>query len=235
MKTADIAALLVAGMQQQGNGNTDIGWHTGVVQAWDEQTGLNSILINGNTFNNLSVLSTSNSIMITAGDTVALMRVQSQYFVLGRVQAPGAGAALQIRSASDSTTVLTVNNTSYADVPGSPGPTISNVYIGSARRCLVFLSAQIAVNNSYASVSFTVTGASNIAAADTRRGLFGINHNGGSSTSTAYGAANAVVLLTAADGLSQGFNTFAMKVRTSLFGTGTGFDITNRSMTVFPF
>lgn len=229
MKSADIAALLVAGMQQQGNGNTDLGWHTGVVTAWDETTGLNSILINGNTFNNLSVLSTSNSIMITAGDTVALMRVQSQYFILGRIQAPGAGAALNWKSAKITTTETT-SSTSYADL-ATVGPQVSNVYIGSSRRCLVIFSSRIAVNGCGGYADVAVSGASSIAAGTGAIYVVSDSPNPGAITVTG----SNTKLLTAADGLNQGFNTFTMKYQFEAHGGATSVGFLWRTMTVMPF
>ncbi|OXM73093.1 MULTISPECIES: hypothetical protein [Amycolatopsis] len=230
MRSADIAALLVQGMQQQGNGNSDIGWHTGVVQAWDEQTGLNSILINGNTFNNLSVLSTSNSIMISPGDTVALMRVQSQYFVLGRIQAPGEGAALNWRSDNVSPNEST-GNTAYSDL-ATVGPRVSNVYIGSSRRCLVIASSRIAVNGSGGYFDVEVSGASSIAASDSRA-AFGVSDsvNPGAVTFTATNT----TLLTAADGLKQGLHTFTMKYRFEAHGGSAITFFGKRTLTVMPF
>ncbi|TKG58044.1 hypothetical protein, partial [Prauserella endophytica] len=58
MRSSDIAALLVAGMQQQVTGATELGWHTGVVLSWDDLTGLNTVEIKGQAFTNLKVLST---------------------------------------------------------------------------------------------------------------------------------------------------------------------------------
>lgn len=234
MRADDIAALLVAGMQQQATGNSDLGWHQGTVLAWDEATGLNTVQINGNQFQNLLVLSTSNSIMISPGDNVGILRVQSQYFILGRVQAPGAGAALRIQSNVVHTFETTTSPyPTYTDLT-TVGPTVSNVYIGSSRRCLVLLNSFIQVSNSSGYMSFTVSGASSIAATAfiPAANRFYNTANGGP---TSGGTVGRTVVVTAADGLQQGFNTFTAKYCRDVVNNGTGADFSERVLTVFPF
>lgn len=225
MKSADIAAALVAGFQTNNNGNTDIGWHTGVVTAWDDATGLNSILINGNTFNNLSVITPSSTVTIVTGDTVAIMRVQTQYFILGKVAAPGAGAALRPRQ-SVVLTGETCSSTTFTDL-ATVGPVVSNVYIGPSRSCMVLVSCGIINNNGSGYMGFAVSGASTIAANGLRTAYFQ-NPSGANLEITA----TQVVVLSAADGLNQGFNTFTAKYAKG--GTlNASFD--GRTLTVFPF
>jgi hypothetical protein len=233
MKPEDIAAALAQGFgTQNSNGNSDIGIHTGTIVSWDEVTGLNSVLINGNTFNNLPVLSTSNSIMLSPGDVVQVERKQSQYFILGRVQAPGAGAALNWRSARINTQESTTSTT-YTDLT-TVGPSVSNVYIGSSRRCIVLTTGRIGVSGNGGYFSFAVSGASTIAPDDSRAAFtFGTQQVTLANTN--------VTLLTAADGLNPGFHTFTMKYR---FDSGTVFGgppgtgpalFLIRTITVMPF
>lgn len=229
MNAEEIAQLLTAGMQPQGNGNTDVGYHVGTVLSWDELTGVNSVRIQGNTFDNLRVLSTSNSVMLSTGDTVVVMRIQTQYFILGRVQAPGQSAALRIAAADvDAVELLPPGSSAFTDL-ATIGPTVSNVYIGSARRCLVFMSANVSVDSLSAYASFAVSGASTItptAASDRRTMTFGLTSTSGSSTVTK------VVLVNATDGLNQGLNTFTMKYRCTA-GVSCGYF--SRKLVVFPY
>lgn len=230
MKSADIAALLVAGSRQQGNGNTDLGWHTGVVQSWDEQTGLNSIEINGNTFDNLSVLSAGSVVPFQAGDTVALMRVQSQYFILGKIRAAGAGAAERIVSAKKDLPLVVSGALTWGDLPSSYGPEVS-VYIGSGRRALVLHSSGIYCSQAYGVQGVQVSGASTLAVSTAVRNAFLRN----TAAPEVWTMSTCVSLITAADGLEQGQNTFTCKYNVELFGTGTGAYFGNRSLTVIPF
>lgn len=212
MKSSDIAAALVAGFAQNNNGNTDIGIHSGVIQAWDELTGLNSVLINGNTFNNLLVLSTGAGIVLSPGDVVEIMRVQSQYFILGRVAAPGAGAALGIRQDYDDA-LITVTSPTFIE---NGGPTCTDVYVSSARRVLVMVTAQIAAGNCYGYAGVAVTGASNIPASTANNapaGAGGFDRGDTSVNGRVFSGATAtaVQLFDASMGLNQGLNTFSVE------------------------
>jgi hypothetical protein len=87
---ADIAALMVAGMAPPA-GNSDIGFHQGVVQSWDELTGVNTVLVNGTSRSNLKCLSIGAGISLTAGDTVGLLRFQSTTSFSAGLRPPGLG------------------------------------------------------------------------------------------------------------------------------------------------
>lgn len=226
MSAADLADLLTGRYAPPSAGTGDIGFHQGVVTAWNSATGENTISVAGGTVSNIDVLTTSDSIMLTVGDGVGLLRVKSTYFILGRIAPPGGGAALGIRAAEVATDQGT-SSTTFTDL-ATVGPTLTDVYIGSSRRCLVFLTALLTVPLSDTAIaSFVVSGASSIVASATR---------------AAYGQAGAdgpfnvvsgtFVLLTAAQGLNQGLNTFQMKYRTTS-GATAGFR--DRRLAVFPF
>lgn len=219
MKTADIAALLVAGMQQQGNGNTDIGMHTGVVQAWDDTTGLNSVLINGSTFDNLSVITAGPAINIEAGDTVVIFRIQTQYFIFGKVAAAGASAAM--RSVSDFTAAgESTSSSTFTDL-ATVGPTVT-AYVGPSKQALVMLSTSVTVPIAVtARMSFAISGASTQAAATFR------------SAHYFSGEAGAIIRLSnivQVVDLTPGLNTFTAKYLSD--GGSTAF--VNRSLAVIP-
>lgn len=207
----------------------DLGFHQGTVVAWDSNTNANTIAIGGGTVTNIPTLSTADSIMMSVGDNVALLRFKSTYFILGRVTPPGASNAFGIRAAQANGSVSTTS-TSYVDLGG---PTLSNVYVGSSRRCLVFISAGIGpAANDFATVNFTVSGASTIApSADVHAGAY-IGAVGFSGSPNAVGSAGRQFLLTAADGLNQGLNTFSMRY---LSWSGGNANFVFRTIIVFPF
>src|SRR5699024_8347073 len=74
-------------------GNPDtkgpVGWHQGQIIHWDNHTGENAIRVLGTTIYNLPLLSVTDSIMLTEGDTVGILRFKSTYFLLGRIIPPG--------------------------------------------------------------------------------------------------------------------------------------------------
>jgi len=166
---------------------------------------------------------------------VIVLRKQTQYFILGKVGAPGAGAANQVRSA---TVNAAVNQglQAFGDLTGSFGPELVNVYIGSSRRCLVTLSNQVNVNNSIGNMGFQVRGASLIDASVPRSTYLSAR----TSSNGTIASVSITTLLTAADGLNMGFNTFTTKYRVLNNGepgdpAGTGAQFQARIITVQPF
>lgn len=90
MATAyEIADLLTQGMQGP-VGADDSGWHVGKILTWSSSTGLNSVLVNGVPLTNLKALTPSIGTEYAPGQTVLIVRKQTQYFILGPVTTPGA-------------------------------------------------------------------------------------------------------------------------------------------------
>jgi hypothetical protein len=90
MATAyEIADLLTQGLQGP-TGADDSGWHVGQILTWSSTTGLNSVRINGATLTNLKALTPSIGTEYAPGQTVLIVRKQTQYFILGPVTTPGA-------------------------------------------------------------------------------------------------------------------------------------------------
>ena len=188
---------------------SDVGFHTGEVLAWDADAGTNTVRVLGAAIQNLQVVATG-SVMVGTGDLVAIWRYKSTYFVMGRI-AP-INQALTPRIASVSTTSFTVSG-SYSDLNSTVGPTLTNVFIGPSRRCIVFLSAfASATDDGYAAAHFTVSGASAInpptGTSAFSKGAFIGSAGAGPQVG---GSATRMFLLNAADGLNAGLNTFTMK------------------------
>ncbi|PRX48689.1 hypothetical protein B0I33_104507 [Prauserella shujinwangii] len=218
------------------SGGGDIGFHQGVVTAWNASTGENTLTVAGGVVNNVPVLTTADSIMLNVGDVVGLLRFKSTYFILGRIAPPGGGAAMSMRTGELSATegLSTGNNDptgTWVDL-ATVGPVVPDVYIGSSRRCLVLIGCAVRANNASGFMSFEVSGASTIAPPKAT-GLGVNNHqNGGSTVSATTSAAR---LLVAEDGLNEGFNTFTAKYWYTVNNNGTGCEFEARSITVFPF
>lgn len=222
MRSDDIAALMVAGMQSQVTGNTDIGYHLGTVLSWDDTTGLNSVQINGATFNNLRVITAGPGISIATGDTIVVLRYQTSYFIMGKVAAPGAGAAIRSVSAYVDPGGGTASAT-YVDL-ATAGPSVTT-YIGPSGKALVFLSTYC---NSAAGItgwmSFALSGANTAAASDIRAA-----HQWAQSSNLLTTMSRIVQV----EGLLQGGTTFTAKYRKD--GTGADPGFANRSLVVIPF
>lgn len=192
----------------------DIGFHQGVVTSWNSLTGENTLMVAGGEVRDIPVLSTADSIMLAEGDSVGLIRFKSTYFILGRIAPPGGGAQLATRQAYTSGEVSTTSG-SFVDLAG--GPTLTDVYVGTSRRCLVFISAQMATGNAWAHASVAVSGASDIAAdsggASASLGGFDLADTSSGGDVYISGTATSIQLFDASNGLNPGLNTFRMQYR----------------------
>jgi hypothetical protein len=216
-------------------GERDLGMRIGFVLSWDESTGENLVDIEGQTFENLNVVQGGIGIQYQPNDVVVVMRNKTTYFIWGKVAAPGAGAANQIRSSSIQTNEST-SSVTYVDL-ATPGPQLTTT-IGSSKRALVIFSAGISAQgnpvNAYVggSASFAVSGKSSVAT-----GTFSLSAMTYSQdASRTVGVSQTVtrsLLLTASDGLQSGESTFAMQYHTSTSGVTCFFN--SRNITVIPF
>ncbi|OLT46494.1 hypothetical protein BJF85_16760 [Saccharomonospora sp. CUA-673] len=226
-----MASVLVPRLEQAAQ-SSDVGWHTGVIQSWDEITGLNTVEIAGTVFNNVLVLSTGAPQAYVPGDVVIVLRMRTQYFIMGKVREPGYGAGERI--ASDRVPHWQqIWSDSYTQAE-APGPEVT-VYIGSSRRALVIHSFEAVVSGDVVITQWgridqavQITGASSRppGTAVTNAWLKGV----GGIESTV----SATTLVTAADGLEQGQNTFSCLYRSDRSPNQTT-SINNRVLTVIPF
>lgn len=178
-----------------------LSFHKGTVVAWNAVLGTNTIRVLGSNVDDISSLLGSEVGLIRAGDNVALLKFQTSYFVLGRIESPGT----EQRALAVSTAELVADAApSTSTFTAYGGPSVQ-VHIGSSRRCKVSLSAEMSIVNTIAWMGFRVSGASSIAAAEWRS-LAG----GGADT---YLEATREVILTADDGLNEGLNIFTCMYR----------------------
>lgn len=223
MRSDDVARLLTSG------GQGDFGFRQGTVISWDAQTGANVIDVGGEPFDNIPMLAIS-SVTMAAGDSVGVLRFKSTYFLLGRIAVAGSGS-MQTRSAKV-TASETRSSTSYGNL-ATIGPVIPDVYIGGSRQCLVLVRAAAGVLGNgadQANANVEVSGASSIAPLNTSAALIG---SVGSPLGTHVQASiMSNVVLTAEEGLNEGFNTFTMVYKS---GLGAQVVFSDRSLTVIPF
>jgi hypothetical protein len=195
----------------------------GLVMAWDDATASNVVRVNGTDLQDLRVITAGPAISIEAGDTVELLKTKTQYFILGKVAAPGASAA--IRSVSDFvTTGASITSTTFTDLSGSSGPTAS-VYVGSSGKVLVMTSCFLDTPGagSGGQMSFALSGA-NVQSAVGYRGAWYYSDQAGARI-TISGIVQVV-------GLAPGLTTFTSKY---LSMTGGSVSFLNRSLIVIPF
>jgi hypothetical protein len=138
---AEIADLITAGVMGP-QGADDSGWHLGQILTWDASTGLNSVRVNNAVLTNLKALTPSLGTEYTPGQSVLIVRKQTQYFILGPVQVPGALGSTpptQIDGVGG-TLSGTANVWRDLDAGASVSPTVS-VKLSSYQRCLFMWGA----------------------------------------------------------------------------------------------
>lgn len=198
------------------------GFAQGTVIAWDAVAGTNTIRVHGKDCANIAVLLSGESSFLQEGDRVLVARLNNTYAVLGRLGPPGAQRALAAQSATVAASEASTSATFGA--LATPGPVV-HVNIGASRRCLVVVTARIAVNASSAEMSFAVSGNSTITATVPRPAVA----ESGASVS---GTFSVTTHLTEADGLYPGLNTFTAQYRRP---TGASASFSARNLLVLPY
>lgn len=143
MATAyEIADLLTQGLQGP-TGADDSGWHVGKIISWSSSTGLNSVLVNGATLTNLKALTPSIGTEYAPGQTVLIVRKQTQYFILGPVTTPGSIGSTPPTQVDASGGNLSGTANVWKDLDGGAAlsPTM-NVKLGPYQRCLFMFGCQ---------------------------------------------------------------------------------------------
>lgn len=229
MATAsEIADLITQGMRGP-TGAEDLALHTGVILAWDENSGTNSVLVGNTAMDNLKTVQPGIGLQYNQGDVVMVVRKQTQYFVLGKIAAPGGNNANQIQGqyvgASEAT--ASTSKTTLA----TPGPK-ATVQIGSSGRALVMVGAFIqstsAASGSYygGAVYVDISGATGIGnAVQIIKNMQSVTSGSGFSETV-----SAVQLLT---GLNPGSTTFTCFYSAGPAAISTTF--ASRTLTVIPF
>lgn len=107
-RTEDLAPLLTPA------GTPELGFRSGLVLAWNADTGANTIEVGGSTLEDVPILNTGEAIALKAGHVVALIRFRSSYFIMGRITVPGseqfASASVSFASGNSGASGFAVSN-----------------------------------------------------------------------------------------------------------------------------
>jgi hypothetical protein len=142
MATAfEIADLLTQGLQGP-TGADDSGWHVGKIVTWSSSTGLNSVQIQGSILTNLKALTPSIGTEYAPGQTVLVVRKQTQYFILGPVTTPGSTGSSPPTQVDSTGGNLSGTAGVWRDLDGgaSLSPTL-NVKLAPYQRCMFMFGA----------------------------------------------------------------------------------------------
>jgi hypothetical protein len=80
MSRADDLAPLLAS-----SGDNNIGFRQGTIVDWDLSTGSNTVQVGGAQLTDLPTMSMNGQVILYPGDVVGILKVRSQYFILGRI------------------------------------------------------------------------------------------------------------------------------------------------------
>lgn len=216
------------------SGDRDIGMRQGVILEWNDLTGENLVDIEGQVFEDLDVLMSGIGIAYSVNDVVSIVRRQSRYYIQGKVGSVNgsAGSAIQegIFNYSD---VVTPTAGAWIDPPS--GVASVDAYIGSSGKALVVWRCDITCNNSVGEIGFGVTGASSISTAVfAAMSLYHSASTVGTPSTAVKSTVNGFYTMRHSTGLMPGLNTFRLKYRVSVTGTGVNASFGSPQITVIP-
>lgn|SRR5690606_10173124 len=243
----------------------------GVIVAWDSSTFENVVRFHGTELHNLPVMAGADALTFQPGDIVGVQYWapeggSGQYWILPRIIVPGSGAAELAISALTTNlgraVALSVfgeaihvaqvsaqvslddqdSGNTWIDLPGSPGPTISDVEISATGRALVILTARLSVEThsddqivTRIAMSYEVSGATSQAPSLLKSlDLTMIETTLGDADTTVTQATMSRVHI--ADNLNPGTHQFQAKYTALVDGSGgTLARVSDRQMQVIPF
>jgi hypothetical protein len=224
----DLAGLILPTSATSSSGTArqpELGFHQGVVVSWNSSTNENELLVAGSTMVDVPALSTADSVLLRPGDVVGLLRFRTTYFMLGRIALPGVSDAvgLQIAEVGTPESTSSATPTDLATV----GPQVTDVYVGSSRRVIVFATALTSTgSNNSAAFSVEVSGATSIDQVATAL----LTTNTASVIQASIGTFD--VANASHYGINEGFHNFKMEY--SVIGGGSA-TFAARRLIVMPF
>lgn len=202
---------------------------TGIVAEWDPATASNVIRFRGTELRDLPILaSSSEALLIQPGDVVGLHIVGSgataTAYVVGRITRPGTPQAASFMElfgvkVAEVTSFETVsNNTNWVDL-ATPGPTVTNVEVGSTGRLLALWGATMQEFTGPSvprggEMSVEISGATSVPADPGYRYLVGNTDDGvGSGSQTTNNLQVRALAGHLFEGLNPGLHTVTAKYR----------------------
>ncbi len=192
--------------------------------------------VNNTALSNLKAVQSGLPARYSVGDTVLIVRKQTQYFVFGKVAAPGGGAG---SSPVGNTVGMSVDQAdtagAWVDLTGSAGPSVST-YIGSNRAALILWGFDYSGFQSSCQMGWDITGANTIGPGSLNNQIVFASltssvapqYTMSQTVGAAYLMGNSVLL-------NQGLTTFTAKYKVSRGTPGpTQARISSRTLTVIP-
>lgn len=249
----DLASVLIAPQREHA------GYGQGILVSFDTETFENIVDYRGTRLTNLPVLSGPDALTYQAGDVVLLMRWSptgnglASYWIAGRPVIPGAGrgeAAVSFMSGALARAISAEvfadriftdevapqvqisNQTTFGDLPGSAGPTVTATIGDSgvavvAFGCRIEASTNATPSTATGYMSIEVSGSTSVSPSVEDSFRWQMGDVGLSGTRVDGVRASSVRPIT---GLNPGEHTFTAKYRTGTSDATVGFD--SRALTV---
>lgn len=84
----NVLAEILAPRNSRARPLDELGYHQGVITAFNASTGENTVVIAGALINDVPMLNIGDTTSLIVGDTVAVIRYRNAYFIIGRVVVP---------------------------------------------------------------------------------------------------------------------------------------------------
>lgn len=150
MRANDLTSLLAPDKS-----TPDLVFRQGLVVSWNPAGGTNEIEVAGTSLTNLPTLASNELSVFKPGDAVGLLRVRSQYFVLGRIVVPGSASPVQVAGS------LGLGDPVWPQWPGTSNSTDDELMVGFVQRLggrLSFVTRTFADANTSGVFRVTING-----------------------------------------------------------------------------
>ncbi|MGK5737281.1 hypothetical protein [Micromonospora sp. URMC 103] len=122
-----------------------VGYRQGTILEWNPATAENTVEVDGKPIQNLSILNTSESLLLAPGDVVGILTTggaASSWCILGRLTIPGtAAAAMTLGTGLAAATVVASAAVTSAGYTLNGGPTVTTQVLRTGRVYLTAASA----------------------------------------------------------------------------------------------
>src|SRR5690606_14297552 len=243
----------------------------GVIVSWKPDKLEDVVRFDGAELHNLPVLAGPDALTFRPGDIVGVQYWapeggSGQYWILPRIVVPGSGAAAAAIASlrtdlgrqvargvfGEAIHVDTVDGSAsisdqdagndWIDLPGSPGPTVSDVEISESGRAWVFMTARLSVETHSTDAQIVMGAMSYVVSGQTSRqpNLAHALELSNITQITSGGPVTSVVSATMTRvhtviGLAPGVHTFTAKYTAAVSGTAARATFSRRELQVIPF
>lgn len=226
------------------SGNEDQSQHMGRVLTWDDISGVNTVAVNGTVIPNMKSIVGGVGASYKPGDNVMIQRKQTQYIILGKLQAPGISSGSSPTYADAAGGLISGTTGTWRDLDAGPGisPSVT-LRLGTNQGIMIAWGAgNVSMVNSGVEIGWQVSGDANILAGSFQ----GMSCSGNVTSGSAVPSTGIVIPMMkeqifkagtggAGQRLYPGVSTFTLRYRLNLSGSGINVTVGTPWIRVTPF